>query len=89
METVSLKFESEFLHDIENVMKRHRYITKTEFIREAVRDKIKELEKEDLFIAELKKFKGATKNKVSDKRLHDLREGISKEYAKKFGIKLD
>ena len=47
METISLKIEQGFLEDIERVMKRNRYTTKTEFIREAIRDKIKDLEKEE------------------------------------------
>ena len=50
MEAVSLKLENEFLHDIEKTMKKHRYTTKTEFIREAIRDKIKDLEKEELLM---------------------------------------
>jgi metal-responsive CopG/Arc/MetJ family transcriptional regulator len=45
MENISLKLEKEFLKTIEAIMKKHNYMTKTEFIREAIRDKIKELEK--------------------------------------------
>jgi len=44
METVSVRFEKRFLQDMEQVMKSHRYATKTEFIREAVREKIRDLE---------------------------------------------
>ncbi len=47
MESISLKLEKAFLQDIEKVMKKHNYSTKTEFIREAIRDKIKELEKQE------------------------------------------
>ncbi|MGA2130235.1 MAG: ribbon-helix-helix domain-containing protein [Candidatus Pacearchaeota archaeon] len=43
METISLKLEKAFLQEIEKVMKKHNYTTKTEFIREAIRDKLKEL----------------------------------------------
>ena len=53
MEAVSLKMDGEFLEDIEKTMRKHRYSTKTEFIREAIRDKIKELEDEELFRASL------------------------------------
>jgi len=42
-----LKQEDSFLKDIETSMRRHRYTTKTEFIREAIRDKIRDLEKEE------------------------------------------
>ena len=44
MEAVSLKLEDTFLRDIEKTMKKFRYTTKTEFIRESIRDKINDLE---------------------------------------------
>ncbi len=44
MENISLKLEKDFLRVIEKIMKKHNYMTKTEFIREAIRDKIKKLE---------------------------------------------
>ena len=48
MENVSLKLESNFLTAIEKVMKRHNYMTKTEFIRESIRDKIRRLEEKEI-----------------------------------------
>ena len=42
MKTISLKLESTFLQSIEKVMKKSNYTTKTEFIREAIRDKMQE-----------------------------------------------
>jgi len=48
MEHVSLKLENNFLRAIEKVMKKHLYTTKTEFIREAVRDKIRKLEEKEI-----------------------------------------
>ena len=68
-------------------MKPH-YSTKTEFIREAVRDKLKQIEG-DKFLMALKRFQGAAKVHVSDEQLHETREKIAREYAKKFGISLD
>jgi len=47
MENISLKLEKEFLKVIEAVMKKHNYMTKTEFIREAIREKIKKLEEKE------------------------------------------
>ena len=46
MEIIPVRYEDGLVCDMERVMKEHRYSTKTEFIREAVRDKIKDLEKE-------------------------------------------
>jgi metal-responsive CopG/Arc/MetJ family transcriptional regulator len=48
MENVSLKLESNFLDAIEKVMKKHNYMTKTEFIRESIRDKIRKLEEKEI-----------------------------------------
>lgn len=48
MENVSLKIEENFMRAINKVMKRHNYMTKTEFIREAVRDKIRRLEEKEI-----------------------------------------
>lgn len=48
MENVSLKLERNFLNAIEKVMKKHNYMTKTEFIRESIRDKIRKLEEREI-----------------------------------------
>lgn len=48
MENISLKMESGFLQAIEKVMKKHNYTTKTEFIRESIRDKMRKLEEKEI-----------------------------------------
>lgn len=48
MENISLKLERNFLQAIEKVMKKHNYMTKTEFIRESIRDKIRKLEEKEI-----------------------------------------
>ncbi len=48
MENISLKLESNFLNAIQKVMKKHNYMTKTEFVREAIRDKIRKLEEKEI-----------------------------------------
>jgi len=48
MESISLKLEENFLKAIQAVMKKHNYVTKTEFIREAIRDKIRRLEEREI-----------------------------------------
>ena len=50
MESISLKLEKNFLQDIEKTMRKFRYATKTEFIRQAIRDKIIDLKKEELLL---------------------------------------
>ncbi|MBI2656827.1 hypothetical protein HYX03_03750 [Candidatus Woesearchaeota archaeon] len=82
MEAVSLKLEDAFLRDIEDIMKKHRYTTKTEFIREAIRDKIRDLEREELLL-KAKNLYGVSKRKTTDAQLHKARakafEEIDKE----------
>ncbi|GEM_PF-530694 len=78
MESISLKLENEFLNDIENIMKKHRYTTKTEFIREAIRDKIKDLEKEELLL-KARSLYGASNRKTTDEQLHKAREKAFEE----------
>jgi len=48
VESVSLKFEKDFLIAISKVMKKHNYMTKAEFIRESIRDKIRKLEEKEI-----------------------------------------
>lgn len=48
MENISLKMEKGFVTAIEKVMKRHNYMTKTEFIRESIRDKMRKLEEKEI-----------------------------------------
>ncbi len=81
MEAVSLKLEDNFLHDIEKTMKRFRYTTKTEFIREAIRDKIHDLEKEEALLR-VKALYGSSKRTTTDAALHRAREKAFKEIDK-------
>ena len=83
MESISLKLEKEFLSDIERIMKQNRYSTKTEFIREAIRDKIKQLEKEET-LKKIDKIYGSSKRKTTDEDLHKAREKVANFYEKKF-----
>lgn len=78
MEAVSLKLEESFLSDIEKTMKKHRYTTKTEFIREAIRDKIRDLEKEEALIRAGKLY-GASKRKTTNEQLHKAGEKAFEE----------
>lgn len=91
METVSVRFEEDFVQDMEQVMKENRYTTKTEFIREAIRDKINQLEKrEALLRLEQAYGAGAQKSrKITDEDIHRAGEEAVKELAKDLGVQLD
>ena len=83
MEQVCIRLEDDFLKDLEKAMKRNRYATKTEFIREAVREKLKYLEREEA-LKNVEKLFGSSKHKTSDEQLHKAREKLAKEYKKRF-----
>ena len=80
METVCIKLDEGFAREVEQVMKRHRYATKTEFIREAVRDKISDLDKE-LALARVRALYGSSPRKTTDAQLHAARELAFEEIA--------
>ncbi|MBI2548444.1 hypothetical protein HYW21_03770 [Candidatus Woesearchaeota archaeon] len=90
METISVRFEENFIDDLEKVMKEHRYATKTEFIREAIRDKIKDLEKQEALL-QLERMYGAgvNKRKMTPKVLRRAREEAAREIAQKLGTRLE
>ena len=67
-------------------MKKHRYTTKTEFIREAIRDKIRELEKEGALLR-VKKLYGSSKRKTTDEQIHKAGEKAFRELEKELGVK--
>ena len=81
MEAVSLKLENTFIRDMEKLMQRHRYTTKTEFIREAIREKMRGLEKEEALLR-ARKLYGASKRKTTDAQLHKAGEKAFRELEK-------
>ena len=79
--------EKELLSEIDGKLKEHRYGTRTEFIRDAIRIRLTELEKEQA-IKKLHenfgKYKG--KFKMDDREVRDM---VTKEFLKKFNMKSD
>lgn len=90
METVSIRLDEEFAKDLEKAVKENRYSTKTEFIREAVRNKINDLEKQKALLR-LELVYGAGKKKgrnITGEDIHKAGEEVMKELAKKFNVDL-
>ncbi len=73
MQTISLKMEDGVLREIDRKLGQHRYSTRTEFIRDAIREKLSDLEKEDI-LKELSLLRGSSSHKTTDKQLHAARE---------------
>jgi len=98
METVSLRLDPALARRIEKEMAASGYSTKTEFIREAIRDRLSELEEQSkkekawqaLFAA-----RGVLKGKVkfkTDEEFYEWRKNegsrlVKELYDEKFGLK--
>lgn len=78
METVTVKFQENVLKKIDKSITGHNFNSRTEFIREAVRDKLANLSKEDL-INEFLKFRGKAKKKTTYEENRKTRKIVSKE----------
>ncbi|MEK6964325.1 MAG: ribbon-helix-helix domain-containing protein [Nanoarchaeota archaeon] len=83
LEAISLKLDKGLLKDIDENLKKHRYSTRTEFIRDAIRHELSNTEKEEMLKA-LHQLKGIFKRKTTDEELHAVREKLAKEWEKKF-----
>lgn len=91
MEVVSIKFEENLLEGVEKAMKRHNYATKAEFVREAIREKLNSLEKQEYMMRVLR-FYGAGKKKyghITDADVHKAREMAARELARELGVDLE
>ena len=86
METITIKMEDKLLKEIDQKLEKHRYSTRTEFIRDAIREKLSELEKEEI-LKNLAQLKGSSKRKTSDAELHTARNKAFEMLEKKFNIK--
>lgn len=83
METVSLKLERGLLSEIDKNLKKRRYSTRTEFIREAIREKLSEQEKEELLRA-VTRLHGSSKRRTTDEQLHEAGERAFARLERKF-----
>jgi len=86
MDIVSLKLDEGMLKRIDKLVKENNYGTRTEFIRSSIREKMSQLEKEEL-LKQLMALKGSVKTKTSDAELRRIRDEAWKEYAKERGLK--
>jgi metal-responsive CopG/Arc/MetJ family transcriptional regulator len=81
MQTITFKINDEILGKIDNSLSMFNFSTRTEFIRDAIRDKLKQLEKEQM-IKKLAAYRGKAKIKYSDEEFEKLRAKVSEQYEK-------
>ena len=80
-EMITLKLEDSFLDNIDTIVKKEGYQSRTEFIRNALRDKV-EAAKLRQAMLEISHLKGASKKKTSDEDLERIREKAFEELEK-------
>lgn len=81
MESITIKLPKEMVKEIDKAVNGN-YGTKSEFVREAVRDKLEEERKKRL-MAWAKEYHGFFKTNTSDEDLERIRAKASKEFFKK------
>ncbi len=81
-EMITVKLDNVFLGDIDTIVKKEGYQNRTEFIRNALREKMEEikLRKAMMSIAHLK---GAAKKKTTDAEYEKIRIRAFEEISKK------
>ncbi|PIN69599.1 hypothetical protein COV93_04965 [Candidatus Woesearchaeota archaeon CG11_big_fil_rev_8_21_14_0_20_43_8] len=82
MESITIKVEKRFAQEIEKAMHPY-YSTKTEFIREAIREKLKRLH-DDSLMRDLRKKLGAAKTKTPLHRDREIREEVGRKMLAEF-----
>ncbi len=90
MDATTVKFEEAFSARIEKAMVKHHYATKAEFIREALREKLITLEKQEYMMQAFKLY-GAGRKKhgeITDEDLHQTREKVARDIALELGVDL-
>lgn len=73
-----MKFQEDVLKRIDETIAEHNFNSRTEFIREAVRDKLADLSKEEL-VKEFLKFRGKAKEKTTYEQNLKTKHEVSKE----------
>ena len=81
-EMITVKLDDTFLGDIDSVVKKSGYQNRTEFIRNALREKVEEAKMKEAMM-QLAHLKGASKKKTSDEDLEMIRDKIFNELDKK------
>jgi len=81
-EMITVKLEDMFLKEIDSIVKGQGYQNRTEFIRNALREKVEETKLKEAMM-QMAKLKGASKKKTSDEHLEKIRQKVFEEFEKK------
>ena len=81
-EMITVKIEDKFLEDIDTVVEKEGYQNRTEFIRNALREKVEETKLREAMM-EIAHLKGAAKKKTTEKEYEEIRKRAFEEISKK------
>lgn len=80
-ELVTFKLDDKFLSEVDATAKKSGFGSRTEFIRNALREKVDEIKLKQALIATAH-LKGALKKKITDEDIHRVREEVFKRIEK-------
>jgi len=75
---ITVKLDDSFLEDVDHVVSQKGYQNRTEFIRNALREKVDKAKMEDA-IVELAHLRGSAKKRISDKEYEAVRKRAFEE----------
>ena len=81
-ELVTFKMEKNFLTDLDKTVKKTHFQNRTEFIRNALREKVDEIKLRETMM-KLSKLRGKAPRKTTDEEIHRIREQVFEEFDKK------
>ena len=81
-EMITLKLDDKFLGDIDSIVQKEGYQNRTEFIRNALREKVEEAKLREAMI-DMAHLKGAAKKKTTEKEFEEVRKKAFEEISKK------
>lgn len=87
MEIITIKLDKNLLRSIDANLSKYNFSTRTEFVRDAIRQRLTDLEKEEV-IRKLAALKGIMKGKARMSH-EEAGELAFRKIAKNLGVKLD
>lgn len=82
-EMITVKMDENFLKEIDEVVKTQGYQNRTEFIRNALREKVEESKLKSAMM-DFAKFKGSSNKKTTDLEYESVREKAFETLSKRF-----
>ena len=81
-EMITVNLDDSFLKEIDAIVEKKGYQNRTEFIRNALREKVEETKIKEAML-EIAHLKGAAKKKTSEEHLEKIRNNVFEELHRK------